>query len=118
MFQSYIPHNILQFGGGWLSPAKVGTLARFVAEACDALDGIADGVVSNYLACPQHVDLGKLRCPGGADTGDACLSDAQIATVSSVHSPHTFGFPLANGLTAYPNGSTAMRQLRNPPCPR
>jgi hypothetical protein len=102
LFQSYLPHQVPQFGGGWMSPAKVATLGRFVSDSCDALDGIADGVVGNYLACPARVNLQALRCPGGADTGTTCLSDAQIAVVASVHSPYTFAFPLANGLTSYP----------------
>lgn len=102
LFQSYLPRVQPQFNGGWLSPAKVATLGKHVSDQCDALDGLADGVINNYLACPPRVDLQALRCPGGADTGNTCLSDAQIATVASVHSPYTFPFALANGLTTYP----------------
>lgn len=102
LFQSYIPRSVPQFEGGWLSPAKVRTLGRYVAQRCDALDGLADGVVNNYLACPRQVDLRALRCTGGADTGDNCLSDAQIAVVDSVHRPYNFPFPLANGRQVYP----------------
>ncbi len=102
LFQSYIPHQLPQFSGGWLSIPKVRTLATFVSNACDALDGLADGVVNNYLACPARINLQALRCTGGADTGDTCLSDAQIATVASVHAPYTFAFNFANGLDTYP----------------
>lgn len=102
LFQAMNAHGVSQFNGGWMSAPKVTTLASFVSDACDALDGIADGVVSNYLACPASVDLQALRCPGGADTGSNCLSDPQISMVGSVHSPYTFSFPLANGLTSYP----------------
>lgn len=102
LFQSYIPNNLPQFDGGWLNPAKSETLAKFVSNACDELDGLRDGVVSNYLACQSKVNLQGLRCQGGADTGDSCLSDAQIATVQTVHAPHPFPFPMANGITTYP----------------
>jgi hypothetical protein len=102
LFQSYIPHTLPQFAGGWMSPAKAATLARFVVAACDELDGIADGVVSNYAACPARVDIEKLRCAGGADTGDACLSDAQVAVVRAMHSPFKLPFKVANGLDTYP----------------
>ncbi|MGK9166650.1 tannase/feruloyl esterase family alpha/beta hydrolase [Inquilinus limosus] len=102
LFQSYIPHQRPQLRSGWMGPDKVVTLARFVSDACDALDGLADGVVNNYLACPAHVDLQKLRCPDGADAGSHCLSDAQIETVSAVHSPYTLPFSVANGLATYP----------------
>jgi feruloyl esterase len=43
-----------------------------------------------------------LRCVNGADTGDDCLSDAQIAAVETLHRPTQLPFALANGLTSYP----------------
>ena len=67
--------------GGGFSAAKLATLAGAVRTACDAADGIADGVVGNPQAC--SFDPAVLRCAGGADTGDACLSDAQLAVVGS-----------------------------------
>jgi len=70
--------------GGAFSPAKTVLLARHVRAACDALDGIVDGVVANPKACTAAVvDISALRCPGGADTGDTCLSDAQLAVVKA-----------------------------------
>ena len=70
---------------GTLNPAKQTLLANAVLEACDKLDGVADGIISRPAAC--NFDPAALRCPGGADTGDACLSDTQIATVKTVTSP-------------------------------
>jgi feruloyl esterase len=58
--------------------------------------------INNYLACPSHVDLKELRCPDGADSGETCLSDAQIATVAALHSPYELPFAVSNGLVAYP----------------
>jgi hypothetical protein len=70
--------------GGSFSPAKTALLAKSVRDACDGLDGIVDGIVSNQAACtPAVFDPASLRCAGGADTGDSCLSDAQLAVVSS-----------------------------------
>jgi hypothetical protein len=88
-------------GKGWLSPAKVKTLHKAVLDACDANDGLADGIVSRYAACRGAFDPKKLRCPEGRDS-ENCLSDAQIAAVETIHSPYTFPFPLANGITSYP----------------
>ncbi len=102
LFQSYIPNVLPQFEGGWLNPAKTRTLAKFVMEACDELDGLRDGIVSNSFACQAKVNLAALRCSGGTDTGDTCLSDQQIASIQAVHAPHPFPFPMANGITAYP----------------
>jgi feruloyl esterase len=70
--------------GGAFSPAKTALLARHVRSACDKLDGIVDGVVANPAACTAKVvNVAALRCAGGADTGDTCLSDAQLAVLQS-----------------------------------
>jgi hypothetical protein len=68
-----------------LNPAKQTLLANAVLAQCDGLDGLVDGIVSRPRACTY--DPAPLRCAAGADTGDACLSDAQIATVRTVTSP-------------------------------
>ena len=67
--------------GGQFNAAKLGLLARSVRDACDANDGVKDGIVSHPAAC--NFDPQVLRCAGGADAGDTCLSDAQLATVGS-----------------------------------
>ena len=70
--------------GGAFSLAKTQLLAKSVRDACDGLDGVVDGIVSNQAACtPAVFDPASLRCPGGTDTGDTCLSDAQLAVVTS-----------------------------------
>ena len=92
----------VQRGAGWLNPKKVELLDKAVLKACDGLDGLSDGVVSHYMACPAAFDLKGLRCSGGNEGGDQCLSDAQLATVRTVQSPMRLAFPLANGITAYP----------------
>jgi feruloyl esterase len=64
--------------GGGFDAAKTALLARHVREACDGLDGIVDGIVANPSACTAKVsNVDALRCAGGADTGNMCLSDAQ-----------------------------------------
>lgn len=70
--------------GGAFSAAKTALLGKHVRDACDALDGVTDGVVSNQAACtPAVVNVAALRCAGGGDTGDSCLSDAQLDVVTS-----------------------------------
>lgn len=69
---------------GAFSAAKTALLSKQVRGACDGLDGVTDGVVSNQAACtPAVVNVAALRCAGGADTGDSCLSDAQLDVVTS-----------------------------------
>ncbi len=70
---------------GNLNPGKQTLLAKAVLAKCDKLDGLEDGIISRPAAC--NYDPAELRCANGADTGDSCLSDAQIATVRTVTSP-------------------------------
>lgn len=88
-------------GEGWLRPAQVKLVGTAVLAACDAADGLADGIVSNAVACKQRFDVTTLRCAGVAG-GDGCLSDAQVTAVQTLHAPYRFSVPLANGVTEYP----------------
>lgn len=74
--------------GGAFSTEKVALLAQAVRTACDGNDGIVDGVVGNPAACTFNP--ATLRCAGGTDTGNTCLSDAQLAVVDSWRTPAVF----------------------------
>ena len=80
------------------TPSKVALLSNAVKSACDGLDGIVDGVVSNPAACTFDAAAARaaLRCAGGADTGDTCLSDGQLALVDTWTAPKTFGAKYVN----------------------
>jgi feruloyl esterase len=100
----------LEAPGAWLDLAKRQRLHAAELEACDGLDGVRDGVISNPRACearfdPASATLGgeKLRCPDGRDTSDRCLSDAQIAFLKALDTPARpdFKLPHAGGLAAY-----------------
>ncbi len=88
-------------GEGWLRPAQVKLVGDAVLAACDASDGLADGVVSDAVGCKQRFNVTSLRCAAGAG-GDGCLSEAQVKAVQTLHAPFRFSFPLANGVTEYP----------------
>ena len=74
------------------TPAKIRLLSNAVLAACDGNDGVADGIVSNSAACTYSAATARtaLRCAGGADTGDACLSDAQLDVVDAWTNAKTF----------------------------
>jgi hypothetical protein len=98
--------------GAWVPPAKGEAIAKEILRLCDSLDGLEDGVINNYYACNRKLDptvtpdpLAHIRCAGGADTGNDCLSDAQLATVNSFHAPMKWGFEL-EGQTDWPGWST------------
>jgi feruloyl esterase len=94
--------GMVQQDGGWMNPAAVALLHEAVLGACDMLDGLADGIVSNYEGCNAAFRVETLRCREGQSGGNDCLSDKQIAAVKAVHSPYEFPFPLANGIRTYP----------------
>jgi Tannase and feruloyl esterase len=89
-----------QFGGGWLGPDKVKLVQEAVLAACDRLDGLADGIVSNYEACKGAFDPSRLACRTAGDS--ACLTPAQLEAVKLVHTPLQLEFALANGVQNYP----------------
>lgn len=92
--------QVLSRPGAFPGPAKQALLYDSVMNACDGLDGVKDGVISDPGGC--HFDPRTLRCPGGADTGPACLSDAQVSAVIAMSSPFTWPYPVASGETGYP----------------
>jgi hypothetical protein len=91
-----------QRDGGWINPAKIERIQNAVNASCDKLDGLEDGIISAYEKCMDTFDVGTLRCPNGADTGDTCLSDKQIEADRLVHRPYQYPFAMKNGVTAFP----------------
>ncbi|MCP1174927.1 tannase/feruloyl esterase family alpha/beta hydrolase [Ralstonia chuxiongensis] len=86
--------------GGFINANKAAVLKKAVMSACDSLDGATDGLISNPGLCT--FDPATLRCPGGTDTGDTCLSDAQISTVNTMATPLNTSFDFANGIHNIP----------------
>ena len=84
---------------------KLPAIQRAVLAACDAGDGVKDGLVSNPLAC--HFDPAVLACKG-ADAKD-CLTSGQLDTLKALYAgpknPRT-GEQLFPGLLA--SGTEAM----------
>jgi acetyl esterase/lipase len=92
--------RVLSQPGAFPNPAKQNLLHRSVIAACDRGDGLADGVVSQPDGC--HFDPRTLRCAAGADTGDTCLSDAQIHAVEKISAPLSWNYRLRSGERGYP----------------
>jgi feruloyl esterase len=63
-----------------LSQSKVEALHSAVMAACDALDGVKDGIISNPEKC--HYDPAALLCKNS--DGPSCLTQAQLETVRIV----------------------------------
>jgi feruloyl esterase len=88
-------------GASWINPAKVTSFTNAVYDACDDLDGAADGIISNVPACQVATSGFKrfdaenpIRCDDGADSGNDCLSDAQIEALIVMDTPLDIGFSI------------------------
>jgi feruloyl esterase len=84
-----------------LPQEKLQLLQDATLAACDALDGAADGIISDPMHC--HFDPKKLQCKG-ADAAN-CLTSAQVGAVEKIYNgpvnPRT-GKKLYPGM--YPGG--------------
>jgi len=120
----------------WVTPAKVNAIRGEFIRQCDGLDGLADGVINNYMACraifdvkqgdPDRDPWATKRCPDNVDpdsddtSAAACLTDGQIATLEIVYSRYEFATLLANGVTSFgmwlpntdPSGSGLISPVR------
>ena len=120
----------LQFGriarelakpGAYPSRAKRKLMYDAALAACDGLDGALDGLIGNVVACnksfnPLTATLGNqpLRCAGGIEAGDSCLSDAQIAGYNVTNTPLVLNYAVASGETTYPGFNTWGTDFGNP----
>lgn len=101
----------------WVTRAKANAIrAEFMRQA-DKLDGLADGVINNYMAARALFDMSQgdpkrnpwaaLRAPDGVDqdpadtSANARLTDGQIETLKFVYSRYPFATPLANGVRSF-----------------
>ena len=88
--------------GAYPNQAKRKVIYDAAMAVCDDLDGVVDGLISNQTACNAIFDPDVVRCTGGADTGDTCLSDAQIEALNIYNTPANFNFYMASGLQSFP----------------
>ena len=63
-----------------LTDADLGLLRNRILQACDAQDGLADGLVSNPAAC--KFDVRTLACSGAKDAN--CLAPAQVGALQKM----------------------------------
>ena len=115
LFHGFHRNTVALFDGGWMNDAEVATLGQGVVAACDQLDGLADGVIHDFLACQTQFNPQLLQCANDADaaTRDDCLSTAQVDLVEALGSRFNFPFPLANGLISYPEWLHGVEDVTN-----
>ncbi len=101
----------------WVTPAKVNAIRGEFMRQCDSLDGLADGIINNYMACRAVFDVTQgaknrkpwaaKRCPNNVDpnpedtSANACLTDGQISTLQFTYARYPFAAPLAHGAKTF-----------------
>jgi hypothetical protein len=85
--------------GGFLPKSKTRLLAQSVMKACDAEDGVRDGIIANVQAC--HFDPAILLCPTVGKRKD-CLTTQELNTVQTLASEQRTALPLMNGVQTMP----------------
>ena len=64
----------------YIPPDKYAMIHRFVLDACDANDGLKDGLIENPESC--HIDFRGLQCKGS--DGPNCLTTRQVKTAQTM----------------------------------
>jgi len=101
----------------WVTPAKVNAIRAEFLRQCDKLDGLADGIVNNYMAARAIFNVNDgigtndpwaaLRAPNNIDpdptdkSESAKLTNEQIKIMEFVYSTYKFATPLANGVKSF-----------------
>ena len=100
----------------WVTPDKVGIIRAEFLKQCDKLDGLADGIINNYMAARMIFNVNDnkgpadpwaaLRASGnGSGVNDnstsSKLTDGQIKTLEFIYSPYRFATPLANNVRSF-----------------
>jgi len=79
----WIAHAVLKDPASYIPPGKYPAIHRAALAACDASDGLEDGLIVDPTTCA--FDPQVLLC-AGAD-GPACLTAPQVAAAKKVYSP-------------------------------
>jgi hypothetical protein len=62
--------------------AQLQTVASAVLAQCDALDGLADGLINDFEGC--RFEPKSLQCEATANAGDQCLSEPQVTALQDI----------------------------------
>ncbi len=101
----------------WVTKNKVKAITHEFLRQTDELDGLSDGIISNYVEARQIFNVNDgigtddpwaaLRAPNNVDpdpndnTVSAKLTDGQIETMEFSYSSYKFTNPLANGVESF-----------------
>src|SRR6185369_11525035 len=79
----WVAAAVLKDPSAYIPPAKYGLIHKAALDACDAVDGVKDGLIEDPTVC--KFDPKVLLCKG-ADGGD-CLTAPQVEAARKIYSP-------------------------------
>lgn len=79
----WLANQTFKNAADYIPPSKYGMIHQAVLDACDANDGLKDGLIENPESC--RVDFKKLECKA-EDRAD-CLTARQVQTAQTMISP-------------------------------
>jgi feruloyl esterase len=82
----WVAQATLSDPASYIPPAKYPMIHQAVLAACDAMDGVKDGVLDQPMKC--RFDPAVLACKNGADSED-CLTPPQVAAARKIYTPAT-----------------------------
>jgi len=94
---------LLNDPAGAVPPAKLPLIQKAVLAACDAQDGVKDGLIEDPRAC--HFDPAVLTCKAG--DSPECLTAPQVEAVSKIYSGPKNPRTGAEIFPGYPPGTEA-----------
>src|SRR3984957_2190136 len=77
----WVAQQMNKTSDSFLSPEKLGVLHKAVVAACDASDGVKDGLLNDPTKC--HFDPKSIECKG--EDLPNCLLPAQVAAVQAIY---------------------------------
>jgi feruloyl esterase len=80
----WVGQATLSDAASYIPPAKYPMIHKAVLAACDAMDGVKDGVLNEPMKCKFDPEV--LACKDGADGVD-CLTRPQVEAASRIYAP-------------------------------
>jgi feruloyl esterase len=77
----WVAQQVNKSPDSFLPPEKLDVLHKAVLAACDASDGVKDGLINDPTRC--HFDPKTIQCKGEESTN--CLNPAQVAAVQAIY---------------------------------
>ena len=82
-WSTHVGHAALKEPPSMIPPSKYPMIHRAVMNACDAVDGLTDGLIADPRSC--RFDFKTTECNGGDSA--SCLTAAQVGTAQTLTDP-------------------------------